>query len=302
MTIPAPEPPGPPKTVDTIPLLPPEAAEEKAEEKAEEPPPAPPEIDRFTSAPRLRTTKEKLSHGEEQTLQRIKETLVELARESEKRAQRSPTERRNPKRYIVDLLMDFAFLRDDALHEARVINISKGGIGFRTFYPIQPGQVLRAVVRSLDQAEETSRVENFIEIRSVSLCEDGRYAGGGRFIRRIGVDDTNRRKYPRRKASHPLWYYRDGSELLCKGRTLDISQGGLRFQCDEAIPVDEVLKITLRTEPPAFVYADLRGTITVVRSVEKRPHLYELGCCFTQLQVIPLEAPETSVSPSGRLS
>lgn len=240
--------------------------------------------------------------GTSQALAQVRDALLALAREREQTAadERAAENRRAHPREHVSAPMDFAFVRDDVTHHARTVDVSRGGVRFVTDVPLEPGHVLRATIRdepARGEAREPAvpayarggrRRYQYVEVRRVRDREDGTYEAGGRFIRRIGVDDRNRRRHARRPISSPVWYCRAQSDLLCKGRACDLSRGGIRVRVQESVPPGERMEVLLRTHPPAFAHADLRATVEVVRAVDQGPGACELGCRFTRLQALPV--------------
>ena len=66
---------------------------------------------------------------------------------------------------------------------------------------------------------------------------------------RFGIDNFEKRKYPRFSIDLPVEYYRTESSISASGRTGDISEGGLSVYLSERVEVGEHLKVRLFFTP-----------------------------------------------------
>jgi c-di-GMP-binding flagellar brake protein YcgR len=235
-----------------------------------------------------RTSSLRLAASQRETLEALREIYQEV-RDQPEEAPRETPHKRTSERHEVDLELSFSFLRDQRAFEGQVRDISQGGLRFITDQEVKVGHVLRVTVRSSARPDEAAGQPSFAEVRRVVKNEDGRFEVGARFVRRIGVDDTNRRRHPRRAMTAPVFYRCNQSDLILRGTAMDISQGGLRLGVSERPTKGAALALYLRTEPPAFVYADIEATAEIVRVAERAPGRYELGCAFRQLNVTPVQ-------------
>jgi hypothetical protein len=227
---------------------------------------------------------------DEGRLEQLGEVLIQVRRERQADAAARRPKRRHA-RHDVSLGMEFSFLRGTEVYEAEVRDISEGGLRFRTEREVESGQILR--IRSLEEAPfEVGRDEghSLAEARRVTRGDDGEYEIGARFIRRISVEDKERRRHRRRYAGSNAYYRREESDVIRQGILQNISQGGFCLICDENIQEGERIDFMMRTAPPAFTAAELRGNCRVVRVREHARGRVEAGCVFTRLDVLPLES------------
>lgn len=228
---------------------------------------------------------------EEEAFKKINSALDVI---SEKNAfiDNKQTYKREHERHDVNLEMQFSFLRDSKMYRGTVLDVSQGGIKFETDIRVKNDQNLKAIVFTPDtksKEKKMDKIENFLDVRRVTPLENGLFQVGARFLKKISVDDKDRRKHVRRKASFPFFYKRDQSELINRGDVLDISPGGMRVSVHEEFDVDETVEINIRTSPPAFVFADLRGYYQVIRVFNKTTNTYQVGGRFSKLIVTPLD-------------
>ena len=196
-----------------------------------------------------------------------------------------PLRKRAYERHEVEMPVHFAFVRDDVQYEAVALDLSEGGLRFRTEVPVRPDQVLAMTVQLPDVDDRP--VRRMADIRRVRRTEEGVYECGARFIRRIGVEDTNRRTRRRQRWTAPVYLRRARSEWVERGDAADLSSAGIGLRTVEAFAADEVLALTLRVGPPAFEAGRLSARARVVRVDALGEARYAIGCAFLDTEFEP---------------
>ncbi|MCX7934738.1 MAG: PilZ domain-containing protein [Planctomycetota bacterium] len=217
---------------------------------------------------------------------RIAEILAEMEQESAPPRQHE----RAHERFPADLVVRYALQRDDELYTAHFKDISEGGARFITDRELQPRQILRFEINAETLRQAPGLIQSTGEVRRVTPLGDGRFEVGVRFVKRLRGQEPNRRRYRRVRVDLAVYFRRQGSELVEKGRVHDISQGGVRLLADAALSTGEEMDVIIRSEGAAAGKADIHGRVRIVRTLPRRRGETEAGCAFLTLRLRPRPA------------
>ncbi len=236
-------------------------------------------------------SKENFLKIEKELLKNINSTLDEI---SEKKTflENKVAYKRAHKREDVNLDMQFSFVRDNKMYSANVLDISKGGMRFETEIPVMVGNKLKSVILtpvSDGKLISTTKSENYLEVRRSIHLDKDMYQVGGSFLKKIGVDEKNRRKHNRKDADFSFHYLRKDSEISYRGNVLNISQGGMICRVYEEFEIGEKMKVIMRATPPAFVCSDITADFKVSRIEELAENIFSIAGEFTKIDVVPVE-------------
>lgn len=219
-----------------------------------------------------------------EAFQRLRGILQTLLEEREIESPRRAYERQH-QRQPADLQLEFTLLRDDAVHEGRVHDLSRGGVRFSTSRELSKGNIINLVVTGT--SDETPLIRSAAEVRRVTFTDDGMYDVGARFVKRSLTHEDNRRRFRRYDADMVVYYQREGADSTCRGDVCDVSQGGTRVVVDEAIEKDEEFSVILRGEGGRFCKADLVGKARCLRVKQLNAREWEIGCSFRKVSAVP---------------
>lgn len=229
--------------------------------------------------------------GAEAIISEVTRQLKEL-RKSDHDAQILRFYQREYERKETHLEIRFSLSRDEELHTGVVLDISEGGLRFRTRREVQRGQIVRLSLAAADADQETSdKLQSTAELRRVTPLPDGSFEVGARFVKHIRGHAANRRRHARYKANLAVYYYRQGSEYIGKGLVRDLSTGGLRAVFPEPFDEEERLRMRLRGESAPVRKVDLEAEVRVIRKRQIAEGEFEISGEFLRIKP-PARPPE----------
>ena len=172
-------------------------------------------------------------------------------------------ERRRHKRHPSHLLLFYRHVRDRTERRGVVRDISQGGMRFIAEDDLSTGEMLN--LRVMSPLRD-------LEIRAVGLVRWIKHTGmtcevGVKFVaksRHMELED--RRRHPRIFASFYVKCFVKDRVLTC--RVKDISQGGIRFICDEPLPLGIPIRIQLEATGCEVISHEYGIPMRVERVVE----------------------------------
>lgn len=225
---------------------------------------------------------------------KLYEALKKL-RQSGERVGRS----RDHERRKTNLTVHFILARDDTRHSGTVMDFSPGGLRIVTPYPLAKGQVVQ-FDWSMPLPPAMARVlQSTAEVRRVMRNEEGLYDAGFKFMARTTDKGANRRRFRRYRCDMVLYYRREGSEVMPRGKVTDISQGGCQAHLDEPLKSGETVQARLVGAGGAK--GDLVGNLKVCRVIPREVY-FETGCMFEKMrmeQQRSAPAPAAAAPPPG---
>jgi hypothetical protein len=192
--------------------------------------------------------------------------------------------KRQHERWDAAYEVDFSYLRDDVVFPAQTLDFSVGGMSFKCEFDVGLRSVLRTKVHYPKEGEK----EQYVEVRRCVLANDGMYHVGCRFLKRIGVEDVNRRKHKRKNFSGAVFFRREQSEITIKGYGLNLSKDGMAMVSHDEIINNESISVSFRTAPPEFPLVDFVGKFKVLRVEKKELHEFVLSGKFTSIRANPV--------------
>lgn len=208
---------------------------------------------------------------------KLLESLRNLRRSKERIGRPRSHERRK-----IDLTVHFSLARDDTRHEGLVKDFSQGGLRVITSYALTKGQIVRFDWNIPLPPAMARTLQGTGEVRRVVKDNSGNYDVGFKFLTRSGDKGANRRRFRRYRCDMLVYYRRQGSELVSRGKVIDISQGGCQLHLDEKMDGSEVFWV--RMIGGGGTKGDLIGNMRVCRVTEKNA-LYEIGCAFERMRM-----------------
>lgn len=210
---------------------------------------------------------------------KLLESLRNLRRSHERLGRPRSHERRK-----VDLTVHFSLARDDTRHEGVIKDFSQGGLRLITSFPLSKGQVVRFDWNIPLTPAMARMLQSTGEVRRSVKDDSGNYDVGFKFLTRTVDKGANRRRFRRYKCDMLAYYQRQGSELMRRGRVVDISQGGCQLNLDEKL--DEREQFWVRMIGGGGTKGDLVGNMRTCRVVERNA-VYEIGCSFERMRMEP---------------
>jgi c-di-GMP-binding flagellar brake protein YcgR len=235
-------------------------------------------------------SKNQFSKIEGELLKKINSILDEIS-ENNSLLENKESYKRAHERHDVSLEMQFSYVRDNKMYRARVLDISQGGMKFETEVPLEVNQHLKGQVFKPSENKENEsvkKIENYMETRRVIALENGLFQIGVRFIKKISIDEKDRRKNVRKKGNFPFFFTREGSEITYKGTVIDISPGGMKAQVHISFEEKEIIEVFMKTRPPAFTSSDLSATFQIKRIERVYENCFNVSGSFDNLHVIQL--------------
>ena len=199
-------------------------------------------------------------------------------RQSNERVGRS----RGHERKKVDMTVHFPLSRDDTRHAGTVKDFSQGGLRVITSYPLVKGQIVQFDWNIPLPPAMARMLQSTAEVRRVMRNEDGLYDAGFKFTARVADKGANRRRFRRYKCDMVIYYQRNESQLMPRGKVTDISQGGCQLHLDEPLNNGEVFQV--RLIGGGGTRGDLVGSMRVCRVIPREVY-YETGCAFEKMRM-----------------
>ena len=198
-------------------------------------------------------------------------------------ANEAGADRRRFPRHEADLMAEYRRSDDPHQYFGRVHDISRGGLRFYTSERLREGEVLQAAVRALGEESVQAQVEAYLRVVRVT-AHGNLYEIGGRFVAagEAGFGRRERRRDARAAADFEIVYKLADAEdegEVGRGRVRDISQTGLRFSLERALPAGALLAVRAAADVPGSVWAHLDGLVRVVRA-RRVGSRYEIGAEF----------------------
>lgn len=214
---------------------------------------------------------------------KLLESLRNLRRSKERVGKPRSFERR-----AIELTVHFSLSRDDTRHEGLVKDFSQGGLRVITTYPLTKGQIVRFDWNTPLPPALSRMLQGTGEVRRSIKGEGNTYDVGFKFLTRPSDKGANRRRFRRYRCDLLVFYRRQKSEVISRGRVVDISQGGCQLNLNEKLESNEVFWV--RIVGGGGTKGDLTGMMRTCRIIAHLPK-YETGCSFEKMNV---EAPVVS--------
>lgn len=208
---------------------------------------------------------------------KLLESLRNLRRSKERTGKSRSHERR-----AVDLTVYFSLARDDTRHEGKVKDFSQGGLRVLTRYPLTKGQIVRFDWNIPLPPALARMLQGTGEVRRVIKGEGNSYDVGFKFLTRASDKGANRRRFRRYRCDLLLYYRRGKSDIVSRGRVVDISQGGCQLSLGERLDQNEL--IWVRIIGGGGTKGDLTGTLRTCRIIQRPPN-FEIGCSFEKMGI-----------------
>lgn len=218
-----------------------------------------------------------LSGDSLENARKLLESLRNL-RQSNERVGRA----RSHERKQVELTVHFTLARDDTRHEGTVRDFSQGGLRVVTPFPLVKGQIVQFDWNIPLPPAMARMLQSTGEVRRVIRNEEGLYDAGFKFMARQADKGANRRRFRRYKCDMIVYYQRANSELMSRGKVIDISQGGCQMHLDEKLGQNEVF--TVRLIGGGGSKGDLVGSMKVCRVIPREVS-FETGCAFEKMRM-----------------
>ncbi len=201
---------------------------------------------------------------------------------------------RSHERKKVELTVHFTLSRDDTRHEGTVKDFSQSGLRLITSHPLTRGQVVQFDWNIPLPPAMAKVLQSAAEVRRAVKNDDGLYDVGFKFRPRQADKGANRRRFRRYKCDMPVYYQRQGSVFMARGKVSDISQGGCQMQLDEKLESGEIFDVRLIGGGGSR--GDLVGSMRVCRVVP-REVWFETGCAFEKMR---MEQQPGAAPPAGQ--
>jgi len=190
--------------------------------------------------------------------------------------------------------IQYSLSRDEALHNGIVQDLSEGGLRFTTRHELKAGQIIRLQLNETGSTEpgKDDKIKSAAEVRRVNRKENGSFDIGARFVKRIRVQEANRRRHIRYSTNLAIYYHRHGSDYVGKGKLKDLSTGGLRAVLPESLEENEQIALRLRGESAPYEKLHFVGEARMIRQKQLSENSYEISAEFVRLSPLHENAQE----------
>lgn len=234
-------------------------------------------------------SKDQLQKIESELLKKINSILDEIS-QNNSLLENKESYKRAHERHDVSLEMQFSFVRDNKMYRAKVLDISQGGMKFETEVKLDINQHLKGEIFKPpeNKNEKINKIENYMEVRRVIALENDLFQIGARFVKKISIDEKDRRKNIRKKGTFSFFFTRQGSEITYRGKVINISPGGMKAQVHAKVETKETIEVFMKTRPPAFAPSDLSATFNIKRIELVYENCFNVSGSFDNLNVIQI--------------
>lgn len=183
-------------------------------------------------------------------------------------------------RHEVNLTVRYHLEFDKRMHEGEVLDLSRGGLRFRTLTPLIAGQIILLEVSADKQADVHAAMRSRAKVCHVDRYPAGGHEIGVEFFPSKPLDHRDRREDPRYSVSMKAYFRRRGDRETSVAEVLDISRNGIGLLVRQLIPVGDLLLMVIQSEGDASHEIRMQGVVRVQRSIRKSEEEYELGALF----------------------
>jgi len=197
---------------------------------------------------------------------------------------------RRHERQVVSFHIAYKLVRDDRQYYGLVQNCSINGIRFISSRALEHGQIIciNPVEKDFSLYE---LLRSAAEVRHVKPLPGGTFDIGCRYVERIQAHGENRRNYFRYNVDIDTYYRIEQTDYIGKGKTIDISRGGLRMRMYDPVELEQNVTISLFGMRPDKSYFELYGVLKTLRVIPRQDSSWDVGGFFVRI----------STSPNGEL-